>query len=63
MAGVYARGLLMARKRIGPTPRKAAKMLRDKRASGRPLTGPQKKYFRAIKHGWKPTGKRKRKGK
>lgn len=42
----------------GPSPSKAGKMLREGKVHGKPLTPKQRKMFRAIEHGWKPTGKK-----
>lgn len=38
-------------KKGGPSPAKAAEMLRDGTANKKPLTAKQKKYFQCIKHG------------
>ena len=38
----------------GPSASKAAEMLRDGTAQGHKLTEKQKKYFRALAHGWRP---------
>jgi len=46
------------KKKIGPSKVKANKMLADDSAQGHALTGKQKKLFRAIGHGWKPSGKK-----
>jgi hypothetical protein len=46
--------------RVGPSKSKAKKMLQDDSAQGHALTDKQKKFFRAIAHGWKPTGKKKK---
>lgn len=45
----------------GPSPQKAKKMLADDSAQGHPLTDKQKSFFRALAHGWKPTGKKSKK--
>jgi len=50
----------MSVRRVGPSPSKAKKMLDEGEIGGKPLTGKQKKFFRAIEHGFKPTGKKKR---
>jgi len=48
------------KKKMGPSPEKAKKMLADNSAQGHALTDNQKKFFRALAHGWKPTGKKKK---
>ena len=60
----HIRYLIERKRRVGskgPSPEKAKKMLADDSAQGHALTTKQEKFFRAIAHGWKPTGKKKRK--
>ena len=43
---------------VGPSSDKAKKMLKDNSAQGHELTKKQKKFFQALSHGWKPSGKK-----
>lgn len=50
------------KERVGPSKDKAKKMLTDNSAQGHALTDKQKKFFQAIAHGFKPTGKKRNRG-
>lgn len=47
----------LVEQRVGPSKAKAKKMLADDSAHGKPLSKKQKKFFKAVSHGFKPTGK------
>lgn len=55
---------LTGRRKRGPSPEKAKKMLRDNSAQGRPLSPAQKGFFGLIAGGGTPTktAKKRRKG-